>query len=213
MRSSMAGLSVGLVVLLLSPIAYGQSITVRTRVTMELIGPNGNVTASHIEDGVYYRTSAGDWLMQYTTMDGNPTTGELAWATLQKNGVTYQLDYATHRAYVISSPKFTPPNPPKVRGAPGQSSVEGIPCKVLPSYLANAGTMTRVGSSCYSQTYNLTLKTDSTITGSDGRSAYNLIEMYAIQIGLEPDPNLFDLQHNFTIYRADAPEPPPTINK
>ncbi|MGA9885216.1 MAG: hypothetical protein WBQ34_15990 [Candidatus Acidiferrales bacterium] len=207
MKSSMAGLSVGLVVLLLSPVAYGQAITARTRVTMELIGPNGNVTASHIRDGVYYRTSAGDTLTQYTTMDGAPITGELAWATMLKNGLNYQLDYAKHRAYAISLPKFTPlTNVPKSRGVP--SSVEGIPCMLLPVYQGNAGTVTRVGSSCYSKTYNLTLKTDSTITGSNGRSARNVIEMYAIRIGMEPDPKLFDIPHNFTIYRYTEESPP-----
>jgi hypothetical protein len=213
MRSSMAGLSVGLVVLVLSSGAYAQAITARTRVTSELIGPNGKVTSSHIRDGVYYRTSAGDTLTRYTTMDGNPTTGELAWATMRKNGVSYQLDYATHRAYVSSFPPFTPPNPPKAPGAPEQSSVEGIPCNIVPSYRMNAGTLTRVGSTCYSERYKLVLKTDVTITSPDGRSAYSVIEMYAIQIGLEPDPNLFDLRHNFTVYRPDAAEPSPGNNK
>jgi len=73
--------------------------------------------------------------------------------------------------------------------------------------------VTRIGSSCYSKTYHLTLKTDVTQTGPDGRSARNVMEMYAIQIGLEPDPSVFDLQHNFTIYKPEAAGPEPTNHK
>ncbi len=105
MRSSMAGLTCGLVVLLFSSVAYGQAITARIRVTMDWTGPNGQVTLNHIKDGVYYRTSAGDTLIHYTTMDGAPTSGELAWGILQQNGVNYQLDYAAH---LTCPPKTSP---------------------------------------------------------------------------------------------------------
>ena len=170
------------------------------------------MTLHHIEDGVYYRSSAGDTLIHYMTMDGAPTAGELAWGILQQNGVRYQLDYALHRAYVVSHPQFTPPaNIRMSRGV--ASSVEGIPCLLFPVCQGNAGQVTRIGSSCYSKTYHLTLKTDVTQTGPDGRSARNVMEMYAIQIGLEPDPSVFDLQHNFTIYKPEAAGPEPTNHK
>lgn len=213
MKSSMAGLSIGLMALLLSPIACGQAITARIRITGDFIGSNGRVTASHIQDGVYYRTSTGETLTHYTTFDGAPTAGEMAWAVLIDHNLIYQLDYAMHRAYVVSPTRFTPPRPPKVQAAPEQSSVEGISCRLLPIYSVTAGTVTRVGSSCYSGTYKLTLKTDVSNAGPDGRSVHNVMEMYAIQIGLEPDPNLFDLGHNFTIYRPDATEPLPSTGK
>jgi hypothetical protein len=93
--------------------------------------------ASHIWESVYYRTSAGSMLRQYTTLDGKPTAGEQALATLLDNGVSYNLDYTQHRAYVISSSSLTPPSHPKAEK--GRSSVEGMGCMLLPVYLLDAG--------------------------------------------------------------------------
>jgi hypothetical protein len=200
-----AVLTVGPLLLLLSSVAYGQAITAQQRITEETIAPNGKVIASHIRDGVYYRTSAGSTLEQFTTLDGQRLVGQQAWAILSDNGVSYQLDYTQHRAYVVSHPEFTPRSTPKVQRA--QSSVEGVPCALWPVYLVEAGTQTLAGHGCFSEKYNLTLKTDVTIPGRDGQSIHKVTEMYDIQIGEEPDAKLFDLQHNFTIYRPDAQQP------
>jgi hypothetical protein len=203
MRSVIAGSSLGLLVLLFSSAAYGQAVTAQQRVTEETIAPNGKVIASHIRDGVYYRTSAGATLQQFTTLDGQRLVGQQAWAVLWDNGVNYQLDYTQHRAYVFPNPAFTmPSSSPKVERS--QSSVEGIPCMLWPVYLVEAGTRTLIGHGCNSEKYNLALKVDVTIPGRNGQSIHKVTEMYGIQIGLEPDPKLFDVQHNFTIYRPDA---------
>jgi hypothetical protein len=203
MKSAIACSCLGLPALLLSSVAYGQAVTAHERLTEETINSNGKVIASHIREGVYYRTSAGSTLRQYTTLDGNAIVGQLGWAILQDGTGTYKLDYTQHRAYVVSGPQATP-----LSGIPttqkAQSSVEGMPCTLWPVYLVEAGTKTIIGQGCHSDKYNLTLKLDVTVPGKNGQSAHNVTEMYDVQIGQEPDAKLFDVQHNFTIFKPNA---------
>jgi hypothetical protein len=205
MKSKIAGLTLGLLIFLLSPTSQGQAVTAQVRVTDEIIASNGKVIASHIRDGVYYRTSSGSTLTHYTTLDGNPTAGEMASGSLSENGTNYQLDYTQHRAYVAPFPPPPPHNEtPRAQNTLGQSSVEGIACTLFPVVLVTGGTKTPVGTLCDSDQYHLILRMDITNPGKNGTSSHNVTELYNIKVGLEPDPKLFDLQHNFTIYRADT---------
>jgi len=216
MKSAIAGFSLGLLMLLLSSVASGQAVTAQERITEEIIEPNGKVIESHIREGVYYRTSAGSTLEQLTTIDGNATVGQMAWAQLydKQQDVHYSLDYTVHHAYVDSMPNVTIPrnltSRTRAQNALGQDSVQGIACTWFPTYLLGSdGAASLIGRHCISEKYNLILKKDVTIPLSAGQSAHKVTEMYSIQIGQEPDPTLFDVQHNFTIYRPDAAEQSP----
>jgi hypothetical protein len=210
-RVAVAGL--GLLVLLCSSAALGQSmpVTAKNRITDEIV-QNGKVIGGHTREGVWFRNSAGSVLDQWTTIDGKPAVGQMARARLADNeqGTHYELDYTEQRAYIDSVPKTTITGNGRTRAqnALGQGSVQGIACTWFPVYqVGSDGVSHLVGRHCFSEQYELDLKEDSTLTfpvkGQPALIRHLVIEKYDIQVGQEPDPKLFDIKTNFTVSRPD----------
>jgi len=215
MDARVAVASLALVVLIYPSAAFGQSIpvTAKERITDEIV-QDGKVIASHTREAVFFRNSAGSILEQWTTIDGKPTVGQMAWARLydKEQGVHYLLNYTEHHAYVDSMPNVTIPknvnSGTRAQNALGQGSVQGLVCTWFPTYqLGPEGAASPAGRHCFSDQYDLDLKADSTFTfpinGQAPRIQHLVTEKYDIQIGQEPDPKLFDVKANFTVYRPD----------
>lgn len=183
-------------------------LTAKVRDTNQTI-VSGKITKSVIREGVYYRTSDGSTLSQWTTVNGSPASAELAWGSLwdNKTGTAYRLDLKNRRAYV--EPEGGEPATADSRldepKNPTYGSVSGIRCTIFPARMRQPdGTLTPAGQTCLSTEYHLLLKQDLTYKRANDATMHKLYEMYDVQLGAEPDQSLFDISKLFTIYRPDA---------
>jgi hypothetical protein len=197
-------------IFVLFPGLYAQSVpvTAKVRNTGEVV-LNGKSIETHVEEGVFYRSFTGVELRQWLTTDGNPVHGKMAMAAIYDapNDVNYWLDSVAHNAYVqpastVNLPDGSSSGQPQP--ALGESSVEGIPCSIFPVYTLQSGQRILIGRTCKSKQYNLVLRMEYTKPTKDPteKQYRTTTEYFDVQIGVEPDPKLFDLTA-FTIYRPD----------
>jgi hypothetical protein len=174
----------------------------KTRQTDEVM-VNGKVVQMHVMEGVFYRSSTGSELRRWTKRDGKEAVGHLGWGALHdtQNNVDYSIDYNRKIAYVIAPALPTDTGAQRPR-ALGDDSVEGIACTLQPILLAIPGrSPRRIGQDCYSKDYDVELKSDIKYAAdSSGKTLHSRFELYDIQVGVAPDPKLFDLTR-FTISR------------
>lgn len=187
-------------------------VTAKWRDTAQVI-INGKVTETHVREGVFYRTSDGRELRRSVSFDGKPLYGQAARAVLfdSVHKTNYVIDYKKGEAFeprMLSSPfdsSHLKDLPSTVPFPSGESSVEGYPCTLHPDYLVIPAGRLLIGSNCRSKEYDLVLKRDVTRPSqkSLGEAVHEVTEFYDIQIGVEPDPKLFDL-NSFKIVPAPS---------
>ena len=185
-------------------------VTAKIRITDETIR-NGKVIKTKMREGNYYRSSDGSFIRQWTKIDGDEKAAPFSPGQLFDNrtATNYQLDFANHRAY--EREKGGEPmvaHPPNYEAAKKlrHDSVQGIPCILNPVkfYHRDTNTYEDIGTNWRSLEYNLNLRLDLTRKLDNGDSVHEITELFEIHIGTEPDPKLFDLQKNFTVYRPEA---------
>lgn len=119
----------------------------------------------------------------------------------------YRLDYQNKRAVLEARHEL--PMQPNTSIATiemdkkfPQELLYGIPCRVHPLRIhMPSGNDVPAGQMCISRENNLTLKKEETY--SVGNDTFQLLmEYYDIQLGVEPDPKLFDFgfAHSFTVF-------------
>lgn len=182
-------------------------VTAKMRQTKEVI-VDGKVVETETREGNFYRSSDGSTLRQWMKVDGN-----LDWGDLydNKNLMSYKLEYISRQAQGDPPPQGAQPDRPDAllylasKGLP-EDSVEGIRCAVSPIKLHIPGNApVPIGRTYRSIEYNLELKEDVTTRPvGTNKTIHTVFELHHIQLGLEPDPKLFDVHANFTVY---LPEP------
>ncbi len=184
-------------------------VTAKMRHTKEVI-VDGKVVETQTKEGNFYRSSDGSTLKQWTKANGNLDWGDL-WDN--KNLMSYRLEYSNRQAYGDPAPKGAQAGRPDAlfplaSKALPQDSVEGIRCAIFPVRLHIPGNPPiPVGRTCESIEYNLQLKEDVTTQPvGTNKTIHTVFELYHIKLGLEPDPKLFDVHANFTVYEAQAPK-------
>jgi hypothetical protein len=209
-----AALIIVVIVLLGSAGLSAQTVPVcaKVRTTTEITA-DGKVVKTTVGGGFFYRASNGNSVRQLRKVGEDGALGDVNVAdfTDKEHGITYRLNYTDHHALV------TPPyllNILTVNETPtpeglAQDSVEGISCmqhavrrKVADQPPAD------VGYACVSERNNdLELKREvtETITTSPGRVVHSTSALYDIQLGVEPDPKVFDLK-DFSILRLPDPK-------
>jgi len=176
-------------------------LTAKFRSTGQII-VNGKVVETHVRMGLFCRASDGSTLRRPVSFDGKPLKGGMARATLfdKAHGTNYVIDYEKREALQQLTPPFiglVPSAPPRSAASvsSGESSVEGYACTLRPVYAVKPAGTILMGTNCVSEQYDLILKTDVTRPSDlvKGKAAHETTELYDIQIGVEPDPKLFDL--------------------
>lgn len=198
----------GAVVLVTAGTLFAQSVPIvaKMRLTDE-VTVNGKVTVTHVQEGIFYRASSGSELRQWKTLDGKAEPGTMGWGLLmdKQHDTHYKVDYVGRNAYKETLPEIGLPKHGKSDPS-GQDSVEGIGCDLWPIHFVPPGKAPILtGQGCRSAQYELDLYYDYTnAPTSTGKVAHSAFKLYDIQIGVEPDPKLFDLETNFTIYTTEA---------
>jgi hypothetical protein len=178
----------------------------KVRQTQEtLVG--GKVVKSVQREALYYRQSDGSYIFKWVsqTKDGEslPESTGAFWDN--KTASAYRLDYQNKRAVLEARHKL--PMQPNTSIATiemdkkfPEELVHGIPCRVHPlSIHMPSGNDVPAGQMCISRKNNLTLKKEETY--SVGNDTFHLLmEYYDIQLGVEPDPKLFDFSHSFNVF-------------
>jgi hypothetical protein len=181
--------------------AQSMPLVAKFRSTGQII-VDGKVVETHVREGFFYRSSNGSEVRRPMTFDGKPLKGGMARASLfdAAHGVNYRVDYDAKEAFRDSTPPLLgliPPTPPHSATKPpsGESSVDGYPCSIRPVYAVKPSGTSLIGSNCVSEEYGVILKTDVTRPSDlvKGKAAHEITELYDIQIGVDPDPKLFDL--------------------
>jgi hypothetical protein len=177
-------------------------VVAKIRQTTEDI-KDGRVSKRDVKEGYYFRAQDGSVLTKWTTLNGHErVVGELFDNNTARS---YKLDYASGTALPLppSDVKFGTLSPGMFKSqelnAIGHDSVSGVTCYLIPVQLQfKSRPPRRVGESCVSADYDLQLRTD--MTNGDAKFAVReLIEMYDIQIGEVPDPQLFDVKAHFRV--------------
>lgn len=184
------------------PSAHAQFTPVTAKIieTVETI-VDGKVAQMKTRTGNFYRAADGSELRQWLKPDGTPDWGDL---NDNKTRLSYKLDYTNRVARGTTPPpgvKAAPLQPGFMGGQQAlsgfpQDAVAGIPCAVVPAKLARPGSQPiEIGHVCKSVQYDLELRMDLTtqVVGTS-KTVHQVIELQDIQLGVVPDPKLFDLQ-------------------
>jgi hypothetical protein len=203
MRSTMYGM-LGVALLLTASNLQAQFVPLEAKIRETRVTTVDGKDVTKVKEGNYYRSSAGSVLIQWLTANG-----EKSWdGTLQDNvGLAlYRLDYGAHHAYQER-------NYPKIAAKPGMyadakavgtDAVEGISCKIVSAKVVLPGGAGQhdAGGVCVSPQYDLRIYEDLNLGGEHTRT-----ELYAIRLGVEPVPSLFDIKSKFTIYTVKVASP------
>lgn len=216
MRSAVLSALLGLAALLGATDLDAQFVPViaKMRFSKEDI-VEGKVVDRMTKEGNYYRASDGSVLKRWTSVNGDENLGEIATGSLfdNKNVVSYGLNFKNRIAYLDAPPEGTKPVRPQVlegeaaKGL-GEDSVHGIACTLFPVRIAPRDRAAfSAGRACTSVKYDLELRQDLTYPSSSGRTIHTIFELYEVQLGMEPDPKLFDVRANFTVYVPESRKP------
>jgi hypothetical protein len=198
------------VVLVQTTALFAQFVPVTSgiRVTTETVD-KGKVVKSEKKEGVFLRTSDGSTLTHFTRVNGveEPGIGELL---DNRNLASYQLFYQAHKA-VESNMKMPEPVRPDMWSATplqslGERRVGGVDCTIIPlSMKLQDKPEQRIGQMCVSPQYGLILGQETAQTDQNGSIVRSVMEMYDVKLNASPDPNLFELRRNFTVFKAEHP--------
>jgi hypothetical protein len=169
----------------------------------------GKIIKTVEREAAYSRSSDGSYVLHWTSMSKDGETQPLFTGGFwdNKTGTSYRLDYQNKRATVDS--KDRPPMRPDAADSSEktlpQDSVHGILCTVAPAQMRlPSGQIATVGKVCSSTEHHLILRQELNYPTSNGQSVHMLMEMYDVQLGVEPDPKVFDVKNAFTVYEPSA---------
>jgi hypothetical protein len=179
----------------------------RVRQTQEtLVG--GKVVKSVQREALYYRQADGSYIFKWVSQikDGEslPESTGAFWDN--KTASAYRLDYQNKRAVLEAKHKV--PMQPNTSAATlevdkkfPEELVHGIPCRVHPlSIHMPSGKDVPAGQMCISRENDLVLKKEETYSVGTDQTFHVLMEYYDTQLGVEPDPKLFDFSRSFTVF-------------
>jgi|SRR5712664_3246632 len=173
---------------------------------------SGKVVRNETKEGEFYRSSDGSVLRHWKTVNGDEGAAGQGDLLDNKKHAFYNLNYNTKRAYQVRT-GIPQPSPyvfsKETLQSRGEESIEGVRCTIVPVDTADSGVTERdAGRSCVSSEYGLQLRTEVTVK-QGGTEHRTLIEMYDLRINQEPDPKIFDLGSQFTVFKAEPPKAPP----
>ncbi|MGH9683844.1 MAG: hypothetical protein ACRD4S_09580 [Candidatus Acidiferrales bacterium] len=197
----------------LASASFGQAIPITAKMhqTDDLLR-YGKTVKTHVREVIFLRSSSGSELRQTVQYDGKTPPYKMGLASLWDNDehLLYTVDYKSRNAYIQrlpSMPVSESSNNRQTAQTLGDTQVAGFDCKLYPvSHRSPTGVETVVGTRCHSEQYNLDLRIEYTMPtqSADGTIEHMVLEMYDIEVGTEPDPKMFNLQHNFTIYKPES---------
>lgn len=188
-------------------------VTARVRETHET-WKQGKLEKVDHKEGLFYRTSDGSTLKYWTTVNGDEKLGGQGEMTDNKGLVQYSINMKHKYFYEIGTlpEKLTPQlnRPSSSSSGLGDKVIGGLRCHRSSAVVQwPDGRREPMGEECVSIEYNLKLLTDHQVT-QGGVTRHVITEMYDINLGAEPDANLFDLQKNgATIFKQKTLETPP----
>lgn len=203
----MSNLKVALVLLVISGIAHAQWVPVTAKMRQKKeITANGKVSRVETKEGVFYRSSDGSTLREWTIVNGSPTNNAVGFYTDNQKALSYRLEYINHQAIEAVPPSRTPVKPGAMKAESlkkiRDDQVSGFPCVVVPLSVSwQGGPAQSAGEACLAPDYDLIVRMESNGTSKDGTSFKEITELYDIRLNAEPDPKNFDLT-GFKILRA-----------
>jgi hypothetical protein len=159
---------------------------------------DGKLDKVERKEGVFYRASDGSTLKYWTQVDGDESRGGAGEMTDNSNLIHYSLNMRTKNAHEIDRfhEKLKPGDitPASMKQNLGDQVVESLTCRRVPAFVQwPDGRRELIGENCVSIEYALELRTDHKATQA-GITSHIVYELYDVKVGIEPDPNLFDLQ-------------------
>jgi len=183
-------------------------VVAKQRTVQEELDANGNVVRHYETLETYMRNSSGATLTQtYSVLDGKRAleSGQLFDFDRHKE---YALNYRSHEAIG----RMDLPHKPRsdymrnARNVLGEETVNGIHCMIGPIFQITAdGTKRQIGRAWNSPEYSLSVKRDSIVELFGGSRTHVITELYDISF-VEPDPNEFDLDKNFSVLQKKSAE-------
>jgi hypothetical protein len=181
-------------------------VVAKQRMVEDVLDENGNVLRHDETLGTYMRNSRGATLTQtFSVMNGKRTleSGQLADFDRHK---MYALDYQRHEA-VGRMDLPNKPSPDYMRNTKnslGEETINGIHCVIGPMVQVMAdGTKQPIGRAWNSPEYGLSIKRDSIVEPRGSSRIHQIVELYDISF-VEPDPNEFDLDKNFSVLQKKS---------
>ena len=185
---------------------YGQFTPVTAAIKQtEEWSVDGKVTKTVVQEGTYWRTSAGSTLVRWSKLNGDPGAASVAWGDLWDNStaISYRIDFKYGKAYEhnkghgpVQAGSF---RTNETLSAP-EDFVDGARCRVLPVKMELSGQLQEVGKFCISLEYDMVLRQEITHPlRTQGQTFHKVVEISGVRAGAEPDPKMFDLQHTYSL--------------
>jgi len=176
-------------------------LVAKQRTVEDVLDDDGKVLLHQESLETYLRNSKGARLTQaYSVLNGKPVleSGRLSDFDRHKE---YVLDYRRHEAI----PRLDLPLKPgpdflqNAKGSLGEETINGIDCAIDPMYqLMDDGTKRQTGKVWNSRELGISIKQDSILEPPGSQRIHQIVELYDISF-VEPDPNEFDLDKNFSV--------------
>jgi hypothetical protein len=176
-------------------------VVAKQRTVEDVLDDDGKVLMHQESLETYLRNSKGARLTQaYSVLNGKPMleSGRLFDFDRHKE---YVLDYRRHEAIphldlpLKSGPDFMR----NAKGSLGEETINGIDCAMDPMYqLMEDGTKRQIGKVWNSRELGISIKQDSILEPPGSQRIHQIVELYDISF-VEPDPNEFDLDKNFSV--------------
>jgi hypothetical protein len=176
-------------------------VVAKQRTVQDVLDENGKVLMHQEALETYLRNSKGATLTQtYSVLDGKPMleSGRLFDFDRHKE---YVLDYRRHEAipHLDLPHKLAPDVMRNANYSLGEETVNGIHCAIGPIYqLMEDGTKRQIGKVWNSRDYGISVRRDSILEPSGSPRIHEVVELYDVSF-IEPDPNEFDLDKNFSV--------------
>jgi hypothetical protein len=176
-------------------------VVAKQRTVEDVLGENGKVLLHQENLETYLRNSKGATLTQsYSVLNGKSTleSGRLFDFDRHKE---YVLNYRRHEAipHLDLPLKPGPDFLQNAKGSLGEETINGIDCAIDPMYqLMDDGTKRQTGKVWNSRELGISIKQDSILEPPGSQRIHQIVELYDISF-VEPDPNEFDLDKNFSV--------------
>lgn len=167
-------------------------------------------TAVEKREGVFFRSADGSMLKYWVSVNGDESRGGSGQLFDNKNLFHYSINFHQRVAYQSRrrNPKRVDPadfSSNLANSSLGNDLVEGMQCRRVPVIvLWPDGRREVIGEHCVSLDYALTLREESRAT-QNHVTRHVKIELYDIQLGVEPDAKLFDIENSYTVFRPESP--------
>jgi len=187
----------------LSPNGQFTPVVAKMRQTTQVTHSDKSVK-TQVKEGYYYRSSDGSVLEHWVSLNGVKNDLLQGSSLLDnRNGTSYVLDYRNRRAIFDAklspiSPELDPQNLKAVESQP-EEVIQGVRCRVTPAQYQAEGKVIGGGKSWYSVENVLLVKSDVSYPLGNDDTVHATFELYDIDLGQEPDPDLFDIAKNFQV--------------